>query len=295
MPMGFSLREPKIRLLTYANAAIAIALTLGILIVVRDLVSSPLKQQTRAWEPRKRVEGVIPKRIFQDYGIILEKNPFGFPAGKLNLISVASSSKVESTPRFDANLIGTVSGPDHRGFAIFSDRRGTQEVFAVGDSVFGMGRLKGVKKDRVFVIEGGREIEIALIDTTLVKELTSPYPGEIERSNVVQLIGDESYLLNQETLLKAIENPSQIMTEARLLPYVVEGNVQGFVLGEVKPGGIYESLGLQDGDVLVRINEYDISTPESALQAFAALKGMDLVQLDVLRNGSPMTLTYQIQ
>jgi general secretion pathway protein C len=94
---------------------------------------------------------------------------------------------------------------------------------------------------------------------------------------------------------KAIENPNQIMTEARLLPYVVEGDVQGFVLSEVKSGGLYDSLGLRNGDVLVRVNDYEISTPESALQAFTALKGMDQVQLDVIRHGSAMTLTYQIR
>jgi len=52
---------------------------------------------------------------------------------------------------------------------------------------------------------------------------------------------------------------------------------------------------LQDGDVLLRINEYDISNPERALQAFTALKGMERVQVDLIRSGSRMTMTYQIK
>jgi general secretion pathway protein C len=86
-----------------------------------------------------------------------------------------------------------------------------------------------------------------------------------------------------------------LLTEARLLPNILEGRQQGFVLTEMKPGGIYQSIGLQDGDVLLRINDFDISSPESALQAFTALKGMDVVQLDIIRDGTPMTLTYRIQ
>jgi len=45
----------------------------------------------------------------------------------------------------------------------------------------------------------------------------------------------------------------------------------------------------------LRINEYDISNPERALQAFTALKGMERVQVDLIRSGSRMTMTYQIK
>lgn len=112
---------------------------------------------------------------------------------------------------------------------------------------------------------------------------------------MIQATGGESSLVDQKMLQSAIDNPKKIMTDARLLPYIVEGQVQGFVLSEVARGGVYQTLGLQNGDVLMRINEHEISAPESALQAFVALKGMDLVQLDILRNGTPMTLSYQIQ
>jgi len=301
MPMGFSLKESKTRLLAYANMGIGLVLIFWILMVVRDLVSLPLKQQTRAWEPRKRMEGVIPKRMFQDYGIILEKNPFGFPGGPLKMISPSSPSQERAASRINLNLIGTVSGSGNWGFAIFSDQSGNHEVFAIGDSVFGMGRLDQVHKDRAVIMKDGRPAEIPLIDTLSLKGLLSPGaspssgPRHADLSTSVRPVGSESYILNQQMLQRVIENPNQIMTQARLLPYVVEGKVQGFVLSEVRPGGIYASLGLLEGDVLVRINENEISTPESALQAFLALKGIDLVQLDVLRNGAPVTLTYQIR
>jgi general secretion pathway protein C len=86
-----------------------------------------------------------------------------------------------------------------------------------------------------------------------------------------------------------------MMTDARLKPNITDGKEEGYVLSEVKTGGIYQSLGLQDGDVLLRINDYDISNPERALQAFTALKGLERVQIDLIRSGSKMTMTYQIK
>ena len=102
-------------------------------------------------------------------------------------------------------------------------------------------------------------------------------------------------LLIRENCSRLSRNPAQMMTDARLRPNNVSGRDEGFILSEVKPGGIYQSLGLQDGDVLLRINDYDISNPERALQAFTALRGLDRVQIDLIRSGARMTMTYQIQ
>ncbi|MEF9475128.1 MAG: hypothetical protein L0958_00180 [Candidatus Mariimomonas ferrooxydans] len=63
----------------------------------------------------------------------------------------------------------------------------------------------------------------------------------------------------------------------------------------MKPGGIYQNLGLRNRDVLLRINGLDLSTPEAAMQAMSALKGMNTINLDIIRNGSKMTLGYQIR
>jgi len=119
--------------------------------------------------------------------------------------------------------------------------------------------------------------------------------GSPSSAGFAQKIGRGAYVVDQARLQHAIANPSQMMTDARLRPNVAGGKEEGYALSEIKPGGIYQSLGLQDGDVLLRINEYDISNPEKALQAFTALKGLDRVQIDLIRSGSRMTMTYQIK
>lgn len=104
-----------------------------------------------------------------------------------------------------------------------------------------------------------------------------------------------SATLDQRRIQQALENPRQIMTDARFLPNVINGRQEGFVLSEVKPGGIYSSLGLINGDVILRINEHNISSPDSALQTLTAIKGMDRVQLDIIRDSNRMTMNYVIR
>lgn len=122
-----------------------------------------------------------------------------------------------------------------------------------------------------------------------------PSESSVMTSDFARSAGRGTFLVDQKKVLDALENPNQLMTDARLQPNIANGRQEGFILREVRNGGIYQSLGLQNGDVLLRINDYNISNPENALQAFTALRGMDRVQVDIMRGGQKMTMTYQIR
>jgi len=88
----------------------------------------------------------------------------------------------------------------------------------------------------------------------------------------------------------------QILTDARFLPNVKKnGKQEGFKIYEVRPGRVYESLGLKNGDTLLRINGLETSNPEVAIQAMSAFRGMDRINLDIIRNGTRMSLSYEIR
>jgi general secretion pathway protein C len=279
----------------YLNIAIAIILTFSTLFFVRDMISRYFEKQKTPGKNISSAPAGIPvqqqRPQFTDYALILKNNPFGFQGGELRPLSASAGTKGQPA---GLALIGTVAGPRELSYAIFRDNSGTQEVFKVGEPVYGLGVLSMVKKDRVLLKKGGSVTEIPLEDVQ-VKEIRNPASAGSPGSQFARRIGSGSYVVDQGRLQQAIANPGQMMTDARLRPNVTDGKQDGFVLSEVKPGGIYQSLGLQDGDVLLRINDYDISNPERALQAFTALRGLDRVQIDLIRSGSKMTMTYQIK
>ncbi len=272
------------------NVIIALLLTIVILIFIRDILSHSLRRTERPSPPAQASTRKV-KMGLQEYASILKSNPFGFPGGELKELSVTREGAVSHS---DITLVGTIAGPPVFSYAIFADKAGKQEVFRIGESVFGAGKLKRVEKDRAVITEGGREIRIPLAEMLTIKEL-NPREAEASGSAFARSAGSGLFILDQKRILHALENPNQLMTDARLQPNLVNGKQEGFILREVKSGGIYQSLGLQNGDVLLRINEYNISNPENALQAFTALRGMDRVQVDLLRGGSRMTMTYQIR
>ncbi len=287
------------RYITYLNIILSIAIFFASLFLIRDLVLLSTKEENSPKSKRNppSINEMLPiKNRIEDYKLILNNNPFGIKGGELrSLAGSLNSNKDFQNKEVDILLLGTVSGPPELSYAIFADNKGTQEVFKIGESVFGVGILKAVKKDRVFIKNGSRIVEIPFEDLKIREVKKGASEAAFSNNLFARKIGNSSYIVDQNKIQQMISNPSQMMTDARLKPNVVNGKEEGFILSEVKPGGIYSALGLQNGDILLRINEYDISDPERALQAFTALRGLDRVQLDLIRNGTKMTITYQIK
>ena len=278
------------------NVLLGIILVMSILFFVRDVISNHFEKKSSLKKDAGASSGVAAmqrKMQFLEYAPLMKNNTFGISSGEIKLLTSSSPANAQ-TP--DLILIGTVAGPKELSYAVFKDAAGIQEVFRVGENIYGMGKLYSVKNDRALIRQGGKITEIPIEDIVKVKEVKAQIPATGASSSAfARMIGRGSYIVDQARLQQMISNPGQMMTDARLRPNTANGKQEGFALSEVKPNGIYQSLGLQDGDVLLRINEYDISNPERALQAFTALKGLDRVQIDLIRSGSRMTMTYQIK
>lgn len=293
MITGFSINKlgaDSRKLISGLNIIIMLCLGIAVLIFIRDIAMKYYMTKPKMNEELQQVKK-SEKPAFNDYAAILKNNPFGFPAGELKPItpSAVNSRQDQSGGTADFYLIGTILGLPKSSFAVFVNKEGKQDVFRAGSPVFGTGKLTQIKKDKVILNINGKDREMELVE---VKDIKSEGGGQT--SMVVRKDGGVA-TLDQRKIQQALENPRQIMTDARFLPNIIQGKQEGFMLTEVKPGGIYNSLGLINGDVILRINEHSISSPEAALQAFTALKGMDRVQLDIIRNTNKMTYTYVIR
>ncbi|MBI4687143.1 MAG: PDZ domain-containing protein [Nitrospirae bacterium] len=226
-----------------------------------------------------------------NYAPILEKNPFGQPM-KLILQTEGRTEMAQAIPS-SLILIGTVVGAKKLSYAIFEDKSRPdiqkQEVFAYGKRVYGYGILTKIERGWVEITQDTGAYRIPLTDVKLT---------EVEaktQSSSIRKIRDNEYLIDQRGVQSALNNPEQILKDARLLPNIRDGKQEGFNISEVKPGGLYDSMGLRNGDTLLKVNGLEMSTPEHAMQAMSALRGMDRVTLDIIRDNSKTTMTYQIR
>jgi general secretion pathway protein C len=294
----FEFSVKKLRVINYLLAALIIAASLLLLRNIAGILLSPKKPQSAAAEAMVPAKTASQSKDITSYSSILEKNPFGSPK-KLLPLTLTQNSEGRLGPPSNLRLIGTVVGPQRLSYAIFEDKTKPaplrQSVVAYGKEVFDYGKLTKIEREYIELDRGLSSYKIELAPLIIVSsaqrydEIVSP------RSQLAEKIGEKEYLLNRRKVDQTLENPEQILTDARLLPNIQNGRQEGFKMLEVKPGGMYESLGLKNGDILLRVNELEISNPEVAIQAMTALKGMNRVNLDIMRDGSRLSMSYEIR
>ncbi|MDD2736606.1 MAG: type II secretion system protein GspC [Desulfuromonadaceae bacterium] len=211
----------------------------------------------------------------------------------------AATQAAPATAPAELMLLGTVVGSLRETFALVRHTAKQEErVFRLGDMVFDAGRLAEVTRERAFIVVGGKRVELL---TPMTPATSSPpaqaAPGATHATTGtgVTSMGAGNFVIDQRTLNATLDNPAQAMSDARLLPSQKDGKVEGFRASEVKPNGLFAMIGIKNGDVLLRLNDFPMDSPDKALQSFIALKGQNRLKLDIIRDGQPQTFNYDIR
>ncbi len=220
----------------------------------------------------------------------------------------------------EAALLGTVTeavkdGGEESTAAIFKDKTtGREEVVRRGGKVFEIGRLVRVSRYSAVVESGGRLLTFTMdISDKTGSRLKSSSrfgakDGRVENrgsgadlfrgasaSSLAKSIGSGKWLVDRRALENTLKDSSRLLQDARFYPYRKGGVVKGFLLSQVRPYGVFYALGLRSGDIILRVNDYTIDSPEKAVSLMKGLKGETDVSVDLMRRGKAQTYTYEIR
>lgn len=118
--------------------------------------------------------------------------------------------------------------------------------------------------------------------------------GDAANSGIVR-VDTGTWRVGRELILEHFANVGSLASQATITPYFAQGQQLGFRLSQMRAGGVLQQIGLQEGDVLQKVNGLSIHTPQEALQAYQQLQSEPTVRLNILRNNSPTTLTYELR
>jgi len=284
------------------NYIIALFILIAFLLVAREIIHITLSVKKPALSGSLIPDQTVQQKNNTDimhYSPILERNPFG-PPMKLRPIATTEQQEVQYRPPTELILVGTAVGPAGLSYAIFEDRAQSppkgHELFARGEHVYNYGILKKIERSSVELESTSSTFTIQLEeDTVSPVHMNQTETTRDDETSFARQIGEKEYILDSRKVQKSLENPEKILTDARLLPNIRDGRHEGFAISEVIPGGMYHSLGLRNGDILLRINGLEISNPEVAIKAMSALQGMNSVNLDIIRSGKNMSMSYKMR
>ncbi len=85
------------------------------------------------------------------------------------------------------------------------------------------------------------------------------------------------------------------LTDIEKLAPGSDGEVGGFKLIAIKPGSVYEKLGLKRDDIIKGVNGELVDSAQKAMELYQTLKSSDEIQLEIGRNGKTKTFSYTLE
>ena len=249
-----------------------------------------------------------------------EQNVSGSTLNRKRLASflgIAEDSARESVKGFEVRLdiaksalrlrlLGTLTSAmaDWTFASILDLQTQSAHTYRVGDAIEGA-EIVGIERDRVLVMNQGRREFIdrepgAVGPATWSpppspREATSGAPSSPQLGEGIRAISQTEYEVLRSELEQILSNSTSILSDARVLPSISGDRVDGMKLYSIRPGSIYSRLGLQNGDVVERINGSELNNIETGLELFGRLRGTSRIDVDIRRNGSTFRRMYRIR
>jgi general secretion pathway protein C len=123
----------------------------------------------------------------------------------------------------------------------------------------------------------------------VVAESGPANPGE-----GVRKVADNRYEIKRSLIENTLSNLNNIATQARIVPSFKNGVSNGFKLFSITPGSLYSSIGVENGDVIQKINGYEINSPDKALEVYQKLRESPHITLEIERNGQVIRKEYNV-
>lgn len=253
------------------------------------------------------------RQNLSDYRVIETRNVFNAnpkpPEADRPATSAPQVAKPVQTPvqlpPLNLTLVGTVVVAQGRSYA-FVEMGGETKLVREQDEIAPSSVLQKVLADRIRVDRAGKIEEFLLYPppgqaTTArrarptVARRPQPPPEPESTDETVRQVDDNNWLIDSREVEQATSNMSQLMTQIRVVPNFTDGQPDGFKVFAIRPGSLFSKIGLQNGDVIKRINGLEIQGPEEAFEAYQRLQNETAIQIDLARRGQNQTFNYEIR
>ncbi|HOU04999.1 MAG TPA: PDZ domain-containing protein [Smithellaceae bacterium] len=224
------------------------------------------------------------KESLPDYGVITERNIFQTTLKETSDQRGGFFVQGEEIAEFD--LKGTIAGTDSFGFIIIEERNSKkQRLYRIGDMI-GTARVVSISRNTATINREGRDITLKIKHTPEAPLLSRSAREKIRSSQIS---------VEKKEVTKRLEDLKIAMNDAQVRSYFVGGAQQGYIISNIKPNSIYQKLGLQNGDIIIDVNNKRMQNIDDLLELVNLMQAGQNIVLNLKRNGKDERINYSFQ
>jgi general secretion pathway protein C len=212
--------------------------------------------------------------------------------------------------RLSINLTGivAVSNDDQAGIAII-ESQGQQSSYLVDEAVQGTrAKLAQILPDRVILSVNGRFETLMLDGLDFSKKVSMPVlaapneatmgpqlsPGESEQKIEVTADPEVKQALI-ETREELLDEPGKLFDYIRVSQAMNDGELIGYRLSPGKDPSLFKQMGLQNNDLAVAINGYQLTDLKQAMAAINELRNSTDATITIERDNQQIDVQFSLQ
>ena len=232
----------------------------------------------------------------KSYLDIIEGNIFNAKMRGKEAPAPALQTEVIQAPPPDLRiaLIGTVAGEGGASYAIIENQAThEQSLYRLGELIDNQAKITKIDRNEVVLLMGDTQRRLRLYLEE--EEQGTGTTGAGTQPEGIVKVTPNQWVLDRQEITAALDNLPQLLTKARVVPNFTSGKPDGFRIFSIVPDSFFFKIGLQNGDILQRINGVEVKDPENFMKVFQQLKGETSVTLDLVRNNQKQTFAYEIR
>ena len=201
-------------------------------------------------------------------------------------------------------LLGTVVANAESAAIIAKNARAEQRVFFIGDTIEPGVILKSVEASAIVVSHNGKSERISMEKNAIAGLTpTSMPPGSMPviappqrmRPGRPGIPNSRQLKFNRSKLNTQLQDFPKLLSQARVIPNMINGRANGFKITEIAPGSLYQQAGLQNGDIIMSVNGKPITGAKQAMAMYQQLQRANSIDLIFRRAGTPQRIHYDIR
>ncbi|NOI15064.1 type II secretion system protein GspC [Vibrio hepatarius] len=285
--LGESVKE--IRVQQRVSSVVAVVLLVLSAWILGQLVWQPfMTESINPWQPTVSAKNSSQSSSSFDLAEVQNGHLFGqYQEQRV----VVEKPKVEDAPKSRLNvvLVGVVTSTNaNKSLAVIANR-GQQATYGIGEVIEGTrAKLYQVQTDRVIIDNAGRNETVMLEGLKYTQPQALPESKPLARE--VQVSTDKLDQIRDEIR----QDSKQVFQYVRMSQVKNDGEVAGYRLTPGKDPILFESVGLQPGDIATQINGLDLKDSATMGVIFQSLSEMTELTLTVERDGQPYEIYIEL-
>jgi len=254
------------------------------------------------------------RRDWADREIILKRNLFN---ASLLAPAVPVDEPIEEleATRLPLKLLGTAaSTPAEFSWAAVEDEEESRTVIVRISDPIHKATVQRIERRRIVLSENGVLRELALGEDESAGPSARPAkrsrarpprrsararartPAVTAARDRVEKLAEDRFQMERDDVDDMMRDPTNLFSQARILPKYEEGEMVGLQINAIKPGSFFEEVGIQSGDVVTKLNGIAIDSPQESAKILAEFSQADQFTIEVEKSdGTTETKEFNLE